>query len=245
MKIVLMYHDVYDVSATESGFQNPSAFQYKISAKEFESHVSAAKNYCCAHPNTDVIFTFDDGGVSFLTIIAPILEKYGFKGIFFIATKYIGTPLFLTTKQLNELSERGHIIGSHSHTHSELSLLVKDQIDAEWKESVNIVKKYCDSVVTASIPNGATNKYVEKSALAHGINVLYTSTPSINFAHLGNMELVGRYVVYQGMILDDILAIISSQAYRRKVYIKWLILKIVKLILGNHYSSIKVKLFKK
>ena len=92
-KIALMYHDVYKQSGTESGFQNESAFQYKISEEEFESHVKEISKYC-VNNNVDVLFTFDDGGISFLTIIAPILEKYNQKGIFFISTQYIDTPLF-------------------------------------------------------------------------------------------------------------------------------------------------------
>ena len=43
-KIALMYHDVYKQSGTESGFQNESAFQYKISEEEFESHVKENPN---------------------------------------------------------------------------------------------------------------------------------------------------------------------------------------------------------
>ncbi|MFY1613229.1 polysaccharide deacetylase family protein [Macellibacteroides fermentans] len=245
MKIVLMYHDVYDKVITESGFQNPSALQYKISAKEFESQISSIRNYCDCHPETEVELTFDDGGVSFLTIIAPILEKYGFKGIFFIATKYLDTPLFLTSNQLMELSNRGHIIGSHSHTHAELSSLAKNQIDAEWNDSVKIIKKYCCGTVIASIPNGAINKNVIKSALANGINMLYTSSTTTSTTCLGSMEIVGRYVVYQGMSVNDVLAIISSKTRRQIMYIKWLILKIVKYFLGNHYNSTKAKLFKK
>ena len=85
-KIVLMYHDVYSDSETESGFQFPTSFPYKISAEKFESHVKLAHTYCKQNNLSldSVEFTFDDGGVSFYTVIAPILEKYGFKGVFFI-----------------------------------------------------------------------------------------------------------------------------------------------------------------
>ena len=40
MKIVLMYHDIYCESVSESGFQNASAFQYKVQVDEFEAHVA-------------------------------------------------------------------------------------------------------------------------------------------------------------------------------------------------------------
>ena len=85
----------------------------------------------------DVLFTFDDGGISFLTIIAPILEKYNQKGIFFISTQYIDTPLFLTKKQIKELRERGHIIGSHSHSHPQnISELANSDLLEEYKNEI-------------------------------------------------------------------------------------------------------------
>ena len=65
----------------------------------------------------DVLFTFDDGGVSFVTKAAPILEKYGHKGVFFVSTKYIGTPGVLSAGQVKELELRGHVVGTHSHSH--------------------------------------------------------------------------------------------------------------------------------
>lgn len=82
MKIVLMYHDLYIQSGTESGFQNESAFQYKIQADEFEKQVKAVVDYCREHIEVQVDFTFDDGGVSFLTLAAPILENMASKEYF-------------------------------------------------------------------------------------------------------------------------------------------------------------------
>ena len=88
-----MYHDIVTKTDKSSGFQNDSAFQYKVEESAFEEQVKALQG-------KDVVFTFDDGGESFLTKIAPILEKYGFKGVFFISTKYIGTQGFLTKEQV-------------------------------------------------------------------------------------------------------------------------------------------------
>ena len=108
-----MYHDIVTTNDKSSGFQNKNAFQYKVEESAFEEQVKAVQG-------NDVVFTFDDGGVSFLTKAVPILEKYDFKGVFLVSTKYIGTPGFLTTEQVKELAERGHVIGSHSHTHPEI-----------------------------------------------------------------------------------------------------------------------------
>lgn len=53
-----MYHDIYRDSVKESGFQNSSAFQYKVQLDEFEKHVVAVSEYCKKHTNVEVEFTF-------------------------------------------------------------------------------------------------------------------------------------------------------------------------------------------
>ena len=86
-----MYHDVFVHDTNESGFQRERDLPYKMNASMFERHVKSISDYCeSTHQSKNhVVFTFDDGGKSFHQVIAPILEKYGFKGIFFITTKYI------------------------------------------------------------------------------------------------------------------------------------------------------------
>lgn len=242
-KIYLMYHDIYKNSPDESGFQNISAFQYKISSSEFESHVKAIKEYCDSHVGIEVVFTFDDGGVSFLLHAAPILEKYGYKGVFFISTKYIDTSLFLSTEQLRELYDRGHIIGSHSHSHLEMSKLNDKEIDEEWSKSLKVLSEYSQHEFIASIPNGDTRNYVECSAAKHKINKLYTSTPTIEIIQKNGIDLIGRYVVYKGMTKDDVLKIVSSSFYRNKLYTKYLILRMVRIILGKYYNNLKSLIF--
>ena len=87
--------------------------QYKVEESAFEEQVKALQG-------KDVVFSFDEGGESFHTKASPLLEQYGFKGVFLISTKYIGTQGFLTEEQVKELAERGHVVGSHSHTHPEI-----------------------------------------------------------------------------------------------------------------------------
>ena len=244
-KIVLMYHDLYIQSGAESGFQNESAFQYKIQVDEFEKQVKAVVDYCREHIEIQVDFTFDDGGVSFLTLAAPILEKYGLKGIFFISTEYINTPLFLSSAQLQELSDRGHHIGSHAHSHKPLTTLSENEITKEWVNSINLIKPYTTTNISASIPNGDENSIVRKKALEAGINKLYTSVPTTRTKRFYGMPVFGRYVIYQGMTSTDVIAIISNKHHRNKILLEWRLLSLTKNILGNKYNKIKVLLFRR
>lgn len=243
-RIVLMYHDIYCDSIKESGFQNISALQYKVQLVEFEKHVSAVTEYCKNHTDVTVEFTFDDGGVSFLTHAAPILEKYGLHGTFFISTNYLNTPLFLTTQQLKTLAEHGHRIGTHTHTHPLLTELSDEEISEEWNVSTSKLKNYIVGEITASIPNGDGNKTVVRKAAETGINVLYTSVPTTRAKTFGNMLIVGRYVIFSGMKAVDVMAIVESKNRRRMMYLRWQILQIIKCVLGKRYNLLKSFLFK-
>lgn len=243
-KIVLMYHDIYCDSVLESGFPYKSTSQYKLRVDEFESHVKAVKEYCDVHDNVEVVFTFDDGGVSFFTLAAPMLEKYGFRGIFFISTKYLNTPTFLTNDQLSELVQRGHVIGSHTHTHSILTDLSNEEIENEWSESIKCLSRYIRDDVIASIPQGYGNTAVVKKALKARIRELYTSVPTIKIEQVEDMLIIGRYVVYQGMTSDDVINIIANKWRRRMMYAKWCLLSGFKTILGKKYDVFKAFILK-
>lgn len=239
-----MYHDVYKQNGTESGFQTENAFQYKVSEREFESQIKEISNYCIDN-NVDVVFTFDDGGISFLTVIAPILEKYNQKGIFFITTQYIDTYLFLTKEQIKELYKRGHIIGSHSHSHPRnMSKLADCDLLEEWSQSKEILEAIIgEEIKIASIPNGCGNARVASQALQVGYDLLYTSEPSMKTSRFDELYLIGRYVVYNGMTKNDVMNIVTSKSWRIIKHLKWSIINFVKMILGSYYSLLKVKIY--
>lgn len=235
MKVVLMYHDIVMRDDTSSGFQNDSAFQYKVEAGKFEEQVKALSD------RKDVAFTFDDGGVSFLTIAAPILEKYGKRGVFFISTKYVDTDGFLTKEQVRELEERGHIIGSHSHSHPDnIAALSVAEMDAEWQGSCKILKDILGhDVRCASIPNGYGSKEQNASAMRAGITELYTSVPTTKANSLGEQKIIGRYVVHRDMSVEDVVSIATDKNRQRKMYLRWWVLEQAKKVLGSGYDKVK------
>jgi peptidoglycan/xylan/chitin deacetylase (PgdA/CDA1 family) len=73
-------------------------------------------------------FTFDDGTMSHYTYAKPILDSFGFKSTFFLATSFLTDDLpgiirFGTWNQFREMSLEGHEIGAHSVTHSDITTL--------------------------------------------------------------------------------------------------------------------------
>lgn len=248
--MVLMYHDVFARAASESGFQNATALKYKVAAETFEAQVAAVRRWLDSRPEgsgDEVLFTFDDGGVSFLTVIPPILERYGFRGVFFVATKFIGTPGFMSADDIRELARRGHIVGSHSHTHPErMSQQSADELAFEWSHSADILREITGAPVTrASVPNGYDSPSVIAAMEAAGYTHIYTSTPTTRVRHRGSADVFGRYAVTDSETADDVLALVASPARRFRLSARTAVLGVAKALLGENYLKIRKKLLGK
>ncbi|WP_244215207.1 polysaccharide deacetylase family protein [Pedobacter miscanthi] len=74
-------------------------------------------------PEKPVMISFDDGYREQFTIAAPLLKKYGFKGVFFVTTDAIGGRRMLKKKHIRNLSDQGHIIANHTFQHLNLANL--------------------------------------------------------------------------------------------------------------------------
>lgn len=236
MSVVLMYHDIVTTTDKSSGFQNKNAFQYKVEESAFEEQIKALRG-------KDVGFTFDDGGESFYTKAAPILEKYGVRGLFFISTKYMDTPGFLTTEQVQALADKGHIIGSHSHSHPEIfTKLSKEEVREEWRKSYEILKDVLEEKdLPMSIPNGYASRTIMEEAIKCGFTDIYTSQPTTKIKMFKGHDVIGRYVVHENMTTEDVLRIVTGKSYQTKMAIKWQVLNVVKGVLGESYDTIKAK----
>ena len=231
--VVLMYHDVYKTSVKESGFQSDGANHYKVSTISFEEQILRLKEF-------PITLTFDDGGVSFHTIIAPFLEKYGLRGRFYIATDKIGSEGFMSELQIRDLHQRGHVIGSHSCSHPsdfrELSFEVRKK---EWEDSVQRLSDIIgEPVKEVSIPNGFLQEDDLPIFDALGITTIYTSKLGENRQYNG-MDIVGRIGIDSCMSVGRIIKIISGGFIYKVMLVKQMGLSILKAILGNLYIKIK------
>jgi peptidoglycan/xylan/chitin deacetylase (PgdA/CDA1 family) len=73
-------------------------------------------------PAKPVILTFDDGFKDQYTNAYPLLEKYGFRGTFFVITRFADEerPEYMSWSEIEFLHAQGMEIGSHSYTHPSL-----------------------------------------------------------------------------------------------------------------------------
>ena len=107
-----------------------------------------------------LLITFDDGLRSHADHVAPLLEKYGFSGWFFVPSQFVDTPveeqwafanehairpfeddfvgerIALSWDQVRDLDSCGHVIGCHTWHHTRLEAkLDQEQLDREIIQS--------------------------------------------------------------------------------------------------------------
>lgn len=112
--------------------------------------------------------TFDDGYVEQIRH-ARLLYKMGVPGTFFLITglkEYMGKKLMIARENLiRELVDMGHEIGSHTHTHRDLTRLSASEIERELKLSRSAVERLSGSGdIGVAYPYGSFNEHVIEAA---------------------------------------------------------------------------------
>jgi peptidoglycan/xylan/chitin deacetylase (PgdA/CDA1 family) len=256
----LEYHDVvHPGQPDESGFPGPAPASYKLEDGEFVAHVDAISASVPRHSATAVellqradavpsglYFTFDDGGVSAITVIAGVLERAGYRGHFFVTTDRIGTPGFLSADQIRELVARGHNIGSHSCTHPPLMAQCSDeQLLREWRDSAAALSEILGApVLTASVPGGLYHRRVGEAASAAGIRVLFNSKPVTAVTRVRETLVLGRYTVRPGMPAREAADIAMGRVTpRARQWVQRAVLTTARTIGGPLYLRLRAAIF--
>lgn len=255
--IALMYHDVIGSGATApSGFEGAGAEIYKLDRDEFAAHLSGLRTapatvdgtgftHGDANGRWPVFLTFDDGGVSADTEIAPLLEARGWRGLFFVTTDRIGTRGFLDAHEIRNLAARGHVIGSHSCSHPRrISDCTESELRHEWADSIDALAQIIGArVETASVPGGFYSRSVGQSAAGAGIRVLFTSEPTMRIRQVDGCLLVGRYGVWRGMAPETTGRIAAGERMPRwRQTAWWTIKKTAKSLPGDPYMRVRALL---
>jgi peptidoglycan/xylan/chitin deacetylase (PgdA/CDA1 family) len=200
----LTYHDVVSVAGREeAGFRGPLAARYKLTSEAFEAHLDALAatglrvgTYDANGSPPQLLISFDDGGAS-APLAAAALERRGWRGQFFVTTGRLQTPGFLSNDAVCELASRGHVIGSHSHTHpTYMGRLTRTELDDEWSRSRAVIAELLGAPPrTASVPGGYLSRTVIEAAAAAGYELLFTSEPTARVVHR-ELAVRGRYTIW-------------------------------------------------
>lgn len=124
------YHDVTPEFA--KNFETHLQFYAKHFVNVAEADLRAFLDGKWSHDKPGLLLSFDDGLASHVEIVAPLLEKYGFTGWFFVpaervtSRKSLGLQEELTDERRLTIDDvrkldQNHVIGSHTTTHCRLS----------------------------------------------------------------------------------------------------------------------------
>jgi peptidoglycan/xylan/chitin deacetylase (PgdA/CDA1 family) len=207
-----LYHEVTDIY-TDTGFQRKSNLPYKHGIDEFYKNIDIIVDNCddiitlndLAANSSGTLLTFDDGGKSAIRI-ADYLEQHSLRGHFFITTGMIGQKCFLDKNEIIDLYERGHIIGSHSHSHPNVfrALKYKEMIE-EWSESKKILESILQTKIdSCSVPGGDANRATYKAANECGYKYVFNSEPDLRVLSYKNTLILGRFCPLSGTSMMEI-----------------------------------------
>lgn len=128
-----------------------------------------------------VAITFDDGYRDNVTTAFPVLGRHGFAATFYVSTDYIGRlstwndveyighrPM-MTDGEIRRLADAGQEIGSHSHTHADLTRVDSARLDEELRLSRTILADITHQpIVALAPPYGRSNATVVAQAARVG-----------------------------------------------------------------------------
>jgi peptidoglycan/xylan/chitin deacetylase (PgdA/CDA1 family) len=244
--VTLMYHDVVE-GPEISGFQGPGARAYRLGLAEFLAQLDAIEkgplkprtvfDLAKVAERRGLLMTFDDGGKSALRA-ADLLDARNWKGHFFVTTSLIDTPGFVTRGNILDLHRRGHVIGSHSHTHPNICYnLTDDAMYAEWRTSCLELAGILGMPVTvASVPGGDMDRRTAAMAAKAGIEYLFTSEPVLAPWQVAGVTCFGRVCVMNHEPLGEFERSIRCRGYVMRRAIR-LGKQLVKKLIGPLYRS--------
>lgn len=126
---ILCYHNIKDFNANSGEMTKV----YSVKPLDFAAQMRALDNagyqtilpeqlynyllYDGKLPAKPIMITFDDTREEQFSIGAAEMNKYGFKGVFFIMTVSINRKGYMSNEQIKSLSDEGHVVAAHTWDH--------------------------------------------------------------------------------------------------------------------------------
>ncbi len=162
---VLMYHDVCDGSPGE---------RYTVSRARLAHDAAAVRGPGAV----ECELTFDDGRLGTFVHGLPVLVEAGLRATLFVTTSRIGAAGFVTADMLRAWRAAGQRVGSHAVSHHALSLLRREDAQAELRDSKRYLEDLLGEPVDAfAFPGGNLTPGLVADALAAGYRRVHTSRP--------------------------------------------------------------------
>lgn len=140
---VLCYHHIRNLRPAESETMKnysvpPAAFAEQMKALSdsgFQTILPGELYEYLVHdeklPPKPIMLTFDDTDEEQYSIGANEMNKYNFKGVYFIMTISMNRPRYMSIDQLKHLSDSGHVIAAHTWDHHMVTKYVGADFDTQ------------------------------------------------------------------------------------------------------------------
>jgi len=183
--IVLLYHRVEQGGIGNKYTLRLSSFEEQLGYLHSQGYKTILPKeivkYVQHNPPKTIIISFDDGTADHHDIVYPMLKKYGFKGVFFIISKYTDSPGSLNERQIREMIKNGMEIGSHSYSHPLLDEMDISGIHYELKKSKDDLEQICgQKIVSFAPPGGWFDDRVVKVTRDVGYTALFGCEIGVN-----------------------------------------------------------------
>jgi peptidoglycan/xylan/chitin deacetylase (PgdA/CDA1 family) len=206
---ILMYHHVDPDQASPRYNITPEKFAEQMQAlADWGYQTITVKQLARAIidgeplPPRPVVITFDDGHYSVYKYAYPIMQQHGFVGVAYIVGNRLKSVGFMGAPQLQEMVEAGWEVGSHSFTHSDLTLNHSIAYDEIYYSRKVIGEAIDGNVRTFAYPFGAFDAYLGDRTVkwgylaAVGLGSSSTHSPATLF-YLSRIEVQGTYDMAQ------------------------------------------------
>ncbi len=100
-------------------------------------------------PPKPIMLSFDDNDDNQWTSARPLLDKYGFRGVFFIMTVTIDKENYMTSDQIKQLDKEGHDIEPHTWDHH---MVTGYTTEADWQQQIVEPKKTLEDLLGHPTP---------------------------------------------------------------------------------------------
>src|ERR1044072_8339579 len=137
-------NDNYNADASENGDDNAAGINDNDNVVGASNPSSGSSNNNNNTAPKAVILNFYDNDIGQFTNAKPILDKFGFKGTFFIVCSWASSdnPDRMTWNEITQLYREGHDIESHSTSHKVLSKLSANNLDYQVGQSKQCFRKH-------------------------------------------------------------------------------------------------------
>ena len=156
---ILCYHHIRNFKAGESENMKsysvtPVAFAAQMKALSDSGYSTILPDQLYEYlvhdgvlPAKPVMLTFDDTDEEQYSIGKTEMNKFGFKGVYFIMTIAINRPRYMSKDQIKNLSDSGHVIAGHTWDHH----MVTKYQGEDWDTQLVKPRKQLEAITGKSI----------------------------------------------------------------------------------------------